>query len=153
MWRKITGSKEWRSKDLSFISSADAPAVSPTQKACNAVALQHPLLTTHSISSFWRLEENLNRVRIELTSHYLFLLSGALYIANVNSSFPNRRPLDQENRTWGRKLSLPIFNSSYEPIRISRMWPRANHRARGWRVRQTWEAGGFCGDKRMNALK
>lgn len=107
MWRKTTGSKECRSQDLSFISSADAPAVSPTQKACNAVALQHPLLT-HSISSLWRLEENLNRVRIELTSHYLFLLSGALYIANVNSSFPNRRPLDQENRTvclW--KLSLP----------------------------------------------
>lgn len=45
-------------------------------------------------------------MRIELTSHYLFLLSGALYIANLNFSFPNRRPLDQENRTWGRKLSL-----------------------------------------------
>lgn len=153
MWRKTTGSKECRSQDLSFISSADAPAVSPTQKACNAVALQHPLLTPHSISSFWRLEENLNRVRIELTSHYLFLLSGALYRANVNSSFPNRRPLDQENRTWGRKLSLPSLILQMSKSESCRMWPRANHRARGWRVRQTWEAGGFCGDKRMNALK
>lgn len=49
---ETTASKERKSQDLWFISSADAPAVSPAQKACNAVALQHPLLTTHSISSY-----------------------------------------------------------------------------------------------------
>lgn len=94
---KTAGLKERKSQDLPFISSADAPAVSPAQKACNAVALQHPLLTTHSISSFCGLEEHLNRARIVLTLHYLFLPSRAIYIAVVNSSFLNERPLDLEN--------------------------------------------------------
>lgn len=151
MREKTAGPKEHKSQDLPFISSADVPAVSPAQKACNAVALQHPLLTTHSISSFCGLEEHLTRAHVVLTSHYLFLPSRAIYIAIVNSSFSNERPLDQENLNLRELLFRLILQR--EPIKISQKWLRANHRPCEWRVRQKWRAGGFCGDKQMNALK
>lgn len=66
MWQHIsslctdTACKTDKSQDLQFISSADASAVSPAQMACNAVALQHTLRTTHSISSFGGLVKYLN---------------------------------------------------------------------------------------------